>query len=111
VTVDYRSSSVLQGEYLCKSGAPVGFELRAKDISPLQVGASTRLMGDYSTVPRRRRYLKGAAQVMGAAKEPPALGYSKSPSMTRLELQVANVRRPDGVPRLKLYCAIEGLGR
>jgi hypothetical protein len=34
VTVDYRSSSVLQGEYLCKSGAQLGLDPRAKEVRP-----------------------------------------------------------------------------
>jgi hypothetical protein len=40
-TVDFRSSSFWQGEHVCESGAQLGFELRAKDVSPLQLGAST----------------------------------------------------------------------
>jgi hypothetical protein len=37
VTVGLRSSSFWQGEHVCESGALLGFELRAKDVSPVQL--------------------------------------------------------------------------
>jgi hypothetical protein len=59
-----------QGERISESGAQTGFDLRAKDVSPLQLAASARLTGDYSTAPRRRRPQKKRIVRYGHVKLP-----------------------------------------
>jgi hypothetical protein len=61
---------ILAGEHICESGTQLGFDLRAKDVSPLQLAASARLTGDYSTAPRRRRPQKKRIVRYGHVKLP-----------------------------------------